>query len=987
MLRYYCKPHFKQLFALKGNYAEGFGGQKPQAVWASTRSVSEAQLVDSKLSSSPSPPEPSLDSSVPAPVTTEEKKPASIPKFHSLPPASRTPDAVPPPANESPRVKEQPIVVSNPSTKDPVPVKEPLQPPAPAPAPVHDNNEKTLPTTVKRLEGEVAELEKALTREQARAVELQVASKQSAEEAAKQTAELIRVSAECRTEKTRAQDLEQKLASEAKKIAALEKDLKKATDELSSQQKSTGQDTEQLQQQLTMEKARADELSKSLDSSRREAAALNARNADETKSSLEIKRLNQLLDQQTAAASDAKSMAELQNSRAQELEQCIRQARKQASAGEAEKQDALADLRSELTRQHLQQVHELQALVETMKNAACPRCTALRNEAAVLKTQSESLDRERANLLRETEALTAARDENAVQHRQALERVRAEKAAALEALETEHRQELEHTRADKAAALAKQETEHRQEVERLRARAAAAETPHTDDKASARIAELEEDLAAKEAELTRRIRSLESSIESLTASVSELNATIRSLQEELRHKQEELDQTTADREASERTLQANIQSLQGRVAGGERDMEAVPPSPDPGRKLKSKIARMKKRFNLEKSRLEFSALSQMLVYELPFAQHSWSDSLQMVEARALFQALAERQLLDADPTLEPTGSPGEEAPVPQVSRVLAALVAVVQPHLRQPAQIVHPDSPIFLFLSFILSLVDLVQERYALPRVSQIRFSPQGTASPSPMGSSSASSSGTKSASSVQLLGVTEWTSNQRIHSWFVSQLMSLAQQITFTHLLPTHYRQIDKFAGDLFGTGDCSRSGEQLAHYYGRFVTQIREARLFHPFAQVLLAHLFHNLNVKLFNPLIESTRADAVTSKRGFLIKLAVSELVAWARSQPSALATKLGDVVAAEASTRLCEINDAATLLITATNHEMFKGHHVIQQEFPHLSFLQILAILQRYQPEPNSRQVISPDTIKTVTALSKTEPPTSQVTLSLVPRIIS
>jgi len=31
--KYYCKPHFKQLFALKGNYAEGFGEKKPQEVW------------------------------------------------------------------------------------------------------------------------------------------------------------------------------------------------------------------------------------------------------------------------------------------------------------------------------------------------------------------------------------------------------------------------------------------------------------------------------------------------------------------------------------------------------------------------------------------------------------------------------------------------------------------------------------------------------------------------------------------------------------------------------------------------------------------------------------------------------------------------------------------------------------------------------------------------------------------------------------------
>ncbi|KAL6075726.1 Xin actin-binding repeat-containing protein 2 [Balamuthia mandrillaris] len=34
--QYYCKPHFKQLFKLKGNYSEGFGSPKPTAKWNHT---------------------------------------------------------------------------------------------------------------------------------------------------------------------------------------------------------------------------------------------------------------------------------------------------------------------------------------------------------------------------------------------------------------------------------------------------------------------------------------------------------------------------------------------------------------------------------------------------------------------------------------------------------------------------------------------------------------------------------------------------------------------------------------------------------------------------------------------------------------------------------------------------------------------------------------------------------------------------------------
>eukprot|EP01100_Stratorugosa_tubuloviscum_P011254 TRINITY_DN49_c0_g2_i1.p1 TRINITY_DN49_c0_g2~~TRINITY_DN49_c0_g2_i1.p1 ORF type:complete len:107 (+),score=48.28 TRINITY_DN49_c0_g2_i1:271-591(+) len=35
--RTYCKPHFKQLFKLKGNYNEGFGQEKLTEQWANNR--------------------------------------------------------------------------------------------------------------------------------------------------------------------------------------------------------------------------------------------------------------------------------------------------------------------------------------------------------------------------------------------------------------------------------------------------------------------------------------------------------------------------------------------------------------------------------------------------------------------------------------------------------------------------------------------------------------------------------------------------------------------------------------------------------------------------------------------------------------------------------------------------------------------------------------------------------------------------------------
>ncbi|KAL6068022.1 LIM zinc-binding domain-containing protein [Balamuthia mandrillaris] len=53
--KYYCKPHFKQLFALKGNYAEGFGEKKPDQLW---REAKEGSQINAETSSTTVPKSP-----------------------------------------------------------------------------------------------------------------------------------------------------------------------------------------------------------------------------------------------------------------------------------------------------------------------------------------------------------------------------------------------------------------------------------------------------------------------------------------------------------------------------------------------------------------------------------------------------------------------------------------------------------------------------------------------------------------------------------------------------------------------------------------------------------------------------------------------------------------------------------------------------------------------------------------------------------------
>jgi len=49
---YYCKPHFKQLFASKGNYNEGFGKEKLTHEWAKREGVDMSDLIPGNVDSS-----------------------------------------------------------------------------------------------------------------------------------------------------------------------------------------------------------------------------------------------------------------------------------------------------------------------------------------------------------------------------------------------------------------------------------------------------------------------------------------------------------------------------------------------------------------------------------------------------------------------------------------------------------------------------------------------------------------------------------------------------------------------------------------------------------------------------------------------------------------------------------------------------------------------------------------------------------------------
>jgi hypothetical protein len=84
--KFYCKPHFKQLFALKGNYSEGFGAEKPTAKWQPMLNTGFKGM------------EQAARSHTPATSTPAASSPTRTPTAAAPAPAAA---AVPPPATSS----------------------------------------------------------------------------------------------------------------------------------------------------------------------------------------------------------------------------------------------------------------------------------------------------------------------------------------------------------------------------------------------------------------------------------------------------------------------------------------------------------------------------------------------------------------------------------------------------------------------------------------------------------------------------------------------------------------------------------------------------------------------------------------------------------------------------------------------------------------------------------------------------------------------
>jgi hypothetical protein len=130
--KYYCKPHFKQLFQTKGNYSDGFGEDKPTSKWEAKPMVygSASPGADfTKPKSSPLSLKPT--SAVPA-------SPAKSTPVQSEDVVISVPETVVSAPEPEPVQTETPVEPSEPEVSEPEAAAEPEEPEQPEPTTLED---------------------------------------------------------------------------------------------------------------------------------------------------------------------------------------------------------------------------------------------------------------------------------------------------------------------------------------------------------------------------------------------------------------------------------------------------------------------------------------------------------------------------------------------------------------------------------------------------------------------------------------------------------------------------------------------------------------------------------------------------------------------------------------------------------------------------------------------------------------------------------
>ena len=197
----------------------------------------------------------------------------------------------------------------------------------------------------------------------------------------------------------------------------------------------------------------------------------------------------------------------------------------------------------------------------------------------------------------------------------------------------------------------------------------------------------------------------------------------------------------------------------------------------------------------------------------------------------------------------------------------------------------------------------------------------------------------------IQLNAISVYLLDQLFfHSYVIPQL----QLITVPSILLSEGYAI-------FEASRTSRTpGEAVVDFLSRMFDQLQENHIFHVLTGEIFSRTFQYIDELVFSALLSSSESVVITSQLGFQLKMAISDIGSWIRDTSHIHNSSIQP----SAAPILPFTQAAATLIITATNPEVFHDFSMLKILFEPLSFQHIYQLLTKYHPDRSSPDPIPP-----------------------------
>jgi len=579
----------------------------------------------------------------------------------------------------------------------------------------------------------------------------------------------------------------------------------------------------------------------------------------------------------------------------------------------------ISNLNNQLHEQKVKHRAEIDELVAAHQEVL----KSLTQQHEVLDSLDEQTHRAHA------EALTSLKEDFRVREEELEAKLKAEEA---------HSAEL----ADKVHALESSAHESPTQIEDLTNEIARLKESHR--------VELENLTAANE-EIVKTLNQQHALLEDLDHQTQQakLDAEIAKIKMELEEKfQNDLELQIKTREQS---AQSSSQKESSRLKKLEGKIE----------ELQEKVERKQEKIEKLQHKLDEATQSQKGISEGLLASHDFEKRLRTI-CRSQVTWNVKHQVTEAlDFSRALTQAPLFGSPSTGRNLAIAIIEQFIELALMSSS---NPDSSLKLG-AVVLTTLEFFQDSAKVPSVSSqgLRY----LVSPVTGGVGASSSSSPTPASHV--LTPTPFQPDQSPEEWVRNQLDLIATKVLFDFFLTSIYGTLDQLSvgsivfSDKFaifesaGTSKNKTPGEDLSKYLGEVMNKLQAHHIFPKVAEDLLSAIFYRISSQVFNTLLASDHPDTVTIRRGFQIKMALSEIDSWAYRQSSS-GQELSKLIPAKIQQHFSFIKSACMVIVFATNADIFENSDAVKDMFSPLTPHQILRILRRFHPDATAPEKVPP-----------------------------